>query len=203
MGNIIPPIDILESCLMKDSDFIMYMNTHEYVDKNSNILLKFHELSSKANKITMKLNKKYHSPEKVQKLFFKLIGKKLDPSFRMLPPFYTECGVNISVGKNVFINACCKFQDQGGIDIGDNVLIGHSVVITTINHFFTPADRLSMHAKKVKIENDVWIGSNVTILPGVSIHKGAVVGAGSVVTRDVPAGAIVAGNPARLIKYIE
>lgn len=188
---------------MNDMEFLEYVNTHKYVDKNSNILLKFHELSITARKITAKLNQNYCSPKKIRKLFFKLIQKKLDPSFRLLPPFYTECGINISVGKNVFINACCKFQDQGGIEIGDNVLIGHSVVITTINHEFTPADRLSMHVKKVKIENDVWIGANATILPGVTIHNGAVIGAGSVVTHDVPAMAIAAGNPARIIRYIE
>ena len=103
----------------------------------------------------------------------------------------------------MFINACCKFQDQGGIEIGDNVLIGHSVVIATLNHDFIIENRLSMHAKKVKIGNDVWIGSIATILPGVTINDGAIIAAGAVVTKDVAQNAIVAGNPAKIIKYID
>lgn len=178
------------------------MNTHEYVEKSSPILQKFYELSENARRITMELNNKYHTPEEIRELFSKLTDKKIDDSFRMFPPFYTECGINITIGKNVFINTCCKFQDQGGIEIGNNVLIGHSVVIATLNHDFEIKNRLSMYAKKVKIGNDVWIGSNTSILPGVTINDGAIIAAGAVVTKDVPQKAVVAGNPARIIKYI-
>ena len=178
------------------------MNTHEYVEKGSPILQKFYELSENARRITMELNNKYHTPEEIRELFSKLTDKKIDDSFRMFPPFYTECGINITIGKNVFINTCCKFQDQGGIEIGNNVLIGHSVVIATLNHDFEIKNRLSMYAKKVKIGNDVWIGSNTSILPGVTINDGAIIAAGAVVTKDVPQKAVVAGNPARIIKYI-
>ena len=188
---------------MNNSEFIEYMNTHNYVKKGSTVLAKFYELSEEARKITMELNNKYHTPDEIQKLFFKLIDKKLDTTFRLFPPFYTECGVNIKVGKNVFINACCKFQDQGGIEIGDNVLIGHNVVIATLNHDFNIEERLSMYAKKVKIGSDVWIGSNATILPGVTIGNGAIIGAGSVVVKDVPENAVVVGNPAKVVKYIQ
>ncbi len=187
---------------MNNLEFIEYMNSNDYIEKGSFIHKKFYELSENARKITMELNNKYHTPNEIQELFFKLIDKKVDKTFRMFPPFYTECGINITVGKNVFINACCIFQDQGGIEIGDNVLIGHSVVIATLNHDFDPNNRLSMYAKKVKIGNDVWIGSNSTILPGVAINDGAIVGAGSVVTKDVPKNAVVAGNPAKVIKYV-
>lgn len=187
---------------MNNSEFIEYMRTHNYVEKTSSVLEKFYELSENARKITMELNNKYHTPDEIRDLFFKLINKKKDDTFKLFPPFYTECGINITIGKNVFINTCCKFQDQGGIEIGDNVLIGHSVVITTLNHDFNPENRLSMYAKKVKIENDVWIGANVTILPGITIKTGAIIGAGSVVTKDVPQNTIVAGNPAKIIKYI-
>ena len=188
---------------MNNTEFIKYMNNHSYVKKNSPILEKFYELSENARKITIELNNKYHNQDEIRELFFKLIDKKRDDTFRLFPPFYTECGINITVGKNVFINACCKFQDQGGIEIGDNVLIGHSVVIATLNHDFIIENRLSMHAKKVKIGNDVWIGSNVTILPGVTINDGAIIAAGAVVTKDVAQNAIVAGNPAKIIKYID
>lgn len=186
---------------MNNKEFLEYMNTNNYIDEQSTVLQKFYELSENARKITMELNNKYHNQKKIRKLFFKLIDKKIDNSFRMFPPFYTECGINIKVGKNVFINACCKFQDQGGIEIGDNILIGHGVTIATLNHEFNPTKRASMIAQKVKINSNVWIGSNAIILPGITIGYGAIIGAGSVVTKDVPANAIVAGNPAKIIKY--
>lgn len=188
---------------MNNLEFLEYMNTHSYIDKESAVLKKFYELSERARQLTMELNNKYHTPQEIRELFAKLTDKKIDNSFRMFPPFYTDCGINIIVGKNVFINAGCKFQDQGGIEIGDNVLIGHSVVIATLNHDFAPQNRLSMYAQKVRICNDVWIGSNAIILPGIKINDGAIIAAGAVVTKDVPSKVIVAGNPAKIIKHIK
>lgn len=188
---------------MNNSEFLEYMKSHDYVSKDEIILQKFYDLSEAARKITMELNNNYHTQEEIRELFSKLTDKKVDASFRMFPPFYTECGINITVGKNVFINTCCKFQDQAGIEIGDNVLIGHSVIIATLNHDFDIENRLSMMAKKIKIGNNVWIGSGSIILPGVTVNDGAIIGAGSIVTRDVPQNVIVAGNPAKIIKHIE
>ena len=122
---------------------------------------------------------------------------------QLFPPFYTDCGKNITVGKNVFINSCCHFQDQGGIIIGDNVLIGHSVVIATLNHNQDPNKRASILPKPVKIGNNVWIGSNATILGGVEIQDGAIIAAGAVVTKNVEKNTIVGGIPAEVIKKIE
>ncbi len=187
---------------MNNQEFLEYMNMHDYVEAGSDVYKKFHELSENARKITMELNNKYHNQEEIVDFFSALTGKKVDKSFRMFPPFYTDCGINITVGKNVFINACCKFQDQGGIEIGDNVLIGHSVIIATLNHDFSPEKRASMIAKKVKIGNNVWIGSGVNILPGVTIGDGAIIGMGSTVTKDVPQNTIVAGNPAKVINSV-
>lgn len=153
-------------------------------------------------KITMELNTKYHTPEEIVEIFSRLTGKTVDKSFRLFPPFYTDCGKNITVGKEVFINSCCHFQDQGGIVIGDNVLIGHNVTLATLNHDENPERRQSIHPAPIEIGKNVWIGSNVTILQGIKIGDGAIVGAGSVVTRDVPANCIVAGNPARMLRYI-
>lgn len=117
---------------MNNKDFLEYMKTQKPVQKGTEVFEKFHTQSQEALKITMELNNKYHTPEEIVEIFSKLTDKKVDKTFRMFPPFYTDCGLNITVGKNVFINACCKFQDQGGIEIGDNVLIGHSVVIATL-----------------------------------------------------------------------
>ena len=104
---------------------------------------------------------------------------------------------------NVFINACCKFQDQGGITIGNGVLIGHNVTLATLNHDERPKFRQNIYPKPIKIGDNVWIGSNATILQGVTIGNGAIIGANAVVTHDVPENTIVAGVPAKIIRKIE
>lgn len=158
--------------------------------------------SDEARRITFELNGAYHSMPEVRDLFARLFGKPIDPSFRVFPPFYTDFGKNITVGKNVFINACCHFQDQGGITLGDNCLVGHNVVFATLNHGFAPEERQSMLPAPIVVGRNVWIGSNSTILQGVTIGDNSIIAAGSVVTKDVPANAIVAGVPARFIRSI-
>ncbi len=162
----------------------------------------FHVLSQEALKITMELNNKYHTSDEIIQLFSKLTGKKIDKSFRLFPPFYTDCGKNISIGKNVFINSCCKFQDQGGIIIGNGVLIGHNVTLATLNHDERPAFRQNIYPKPIKIGNNVWIGSNATILQSVTIGDGAIIGANAVVTKDIPENTIAAGVPAKIIRKV-
>ena len=163
----------------------------------------FNILSQEAIKITMEINNKYHTPEEIVDLFSELTGRKVDKTFRLFPPFYTDCGKNIAVGKNIFINACCKFQDQGGIEIGNGVLIGHNVTLATLNHDERPDFRQNIYPKPIKIGDNVWIGSNATILQGITIGDGAIIGANAVVTKDVPENTIVAGVPARVIKYLD
>ena len=158
--------------------------------------------SDEARRITFELNGAYHSMPEVRDLFARLFGKPVDPSFLVFPPFYTDFGKNITVGKNVFINACCHFQDQGGITLGDNCLVGHNVVFATLNHGFAPEERQSMLPAPIVVGRNVWIGSNSTILQGVTIGDNSIIAAGSVVTKDVPANAIVAGVPARFIRSI-
>ncbi len=96
----------------------------------------------------------------------------------------------------------CKFQDQGGIYIGDGALIGHNVVLATLNHAMSPSRRGTMVPAPIRIGKNVWIGSNAAILPGVTIGDGAIVAAGAVVTRDVPENAIVGGVPAKVIRHL-
>ncbi len=160
------------------------------------------ELFQEAIRIGMELNSQYHTPEEIREIMGRLTGKRMDESFRLFPPFYTDFGKNISIGKDVFINSGCHFQDQGGITIGDGSLIGHNVVLATINHDLYPANHRKNHYAPIRIGAHVWIGSNATVLPGVTIGDWAVVAAGAVVTKDVPARTVVGGVPARLIKTI-
>ena len=179
------------------------MQKGTYVEAGSEIFEAFHKYSQEALKITSEINGKYNPPEKIRELFSKLTESEIDETFALFPPFYTDCGKNIKIGKNVFINACCRFQDQGGIEIGDGSLIGHNTTIATLNHDFNPAKRQNLTPRPVKIGKNVWIGSDCTILPGVEIGDGAIIGAGSVVTKSIPANTIAVGNPARVIKEIE
>lgn len=179
------------------------MAKRTYVTEGSELHNTFHKLSQSAIKVTMELNNKYHTPKEIRDLFSKLTGREVDETFGLFPPFYTECGINIIVGKNVFINACCKFQDQGGIKIGDGCLFGHNVTIATLNHEFNPEKRANIIPKPVTIGKNVWVGSDSTILPGVEIGDGAIIAAGSVVTKDIPKNTIAAGNPAKITREIE
>lgn len=160
------------------------------------------ELFQEAIRIGMELNNQYHTPEEIREIMGQLTGKKIDDTFRLFPPFYTDFGKNISIGKEVFINSGCHFQDQGGITIGDGSLIGHNVVLATINHDLDPQNERKNHYAPITIGNHVWIGSNATVLPGITIGDWAVVAAGAVVTKNVPPLTIVGGVPAKIIKTI-
>lgn len=161
------------------------------------------EANDEARKITCRLNNSYHSMEEIRGIMSELFGYKVPDSFRVFPPFNTDFGKNTTVEENVFINAGCQFQDQGGISIGAGSLIGHNVVLATLNHDLNPARRQICIPAPIKIGKNVWIGSNSTVLPGVTIGDNAVVAAGAVVTKDVEPDTIVGGVPARFIKKIE
>lgn len=154
-------------------------------------------------KLLKKINCKNLSEKKKNQLFTKVIGKKIPDNFMFLTPIHIDFGRNIIIGSNVFINFNCSFLDRGTITIGDNVLIGSNCNIFTTNHPIEPKNRKSTISKAITIKNDVWIGGNVTILPGITINANSIVGAGSVVTKDVPENVIVAGNPAKIIKNIK
>lgn len=187
---------------MNVEKFLNHMNEKLPVISDSKLHEIMHKLSNDAMKITHTMNNFYHPPEETRELFSKLIGKNVDDSFRIFPPFYTDCGKNISIGKNVFINSGCHFQDQGGIILGDGVLIGHNVTLATLNHGFSPEDRGTLYPAPIRLGKNVWIGSNSVIVPGVTIGDNAIVAAGSVVNKDVLPNMIVGGNPARNIKKI-
>ena len=183
-------------------EFRELMAKRTYVEAESDLFKLFHKFSQNALKITNELNNKYHTPEVIREIFAELTQNEVPETFGMFPPFYTDCGINIKVGENVFINACCRFQDQGGIEIGDGVLIGHNVTIATLNHDINPKKRANITPASVKIGKNAWIGSDCTILPNVEIGDGAIIGAGGVVTKSIPKNTIAVGNPARVIREI-
>ena len=185
---------------MELTDFLVKMDSGEEIEAGSEYHLYMHELSQEALRITAEMNNAYRTPDELQALMKKLTGQPDFPAFGLFPPFYTDCGKNIHFGNNVFVNSGCRFQDQGGIWIGDNTLIGHNAVLATLNHDQDPKKRANLIPSRIVIGRDVWLGANVTVLPGVTIGDGAIVAAGAVVTKDVPKNTVVGGVPAKVMK---
>ena len=179
--------------------FLDHLNRGLPVEGGSPVHQFMHQLSQEALAITGMLNTGYHPPEEIRALFSQLIGKPVDESFTLFPLLPPTAGRTSPFGKEVFLNAGCRFQDQGGITIGNGVLIGHNVVLSTLNHDPRPPGAW-LHPAPIVIGDRVWIGSNATVLPGVTIGDGAIVAAGAVVTKDVAPNTVVAGVPARLLR---
>ncbi|MGO1638123.1 sugar O-acetyltransferase [Ancrocorticia populi] len=176
------------------------LNAGEMIRGGSGLHRAMHARTQEALRITAELNGSYHSEAEVRGLLSKLFGCEVDETAGLFPPFYTDFGCNTRLGKRVFLNMGCTFQDQGGITIGDGALLGHNTLIATLNHEMDPARRADMTPAPVHIGKDVWIGSNTTILPGVTIGDGAVVAAGSLVTSDISEGMLAVGRPAREVR---
>ena len=169
---------------------------------NSYIYDEIHELKANNEQLTMGMNASYHTAEEMRTYLEKITGRSIDPSVTVSQPFYTDFGKHISFGKDIFINQNVSFVDLGGIVIEDHVLIGPMCRIISVNHLVNPEKRRGLSVASVKIEENSWLGANVTILPGVTVGKNSIVAADSTVTKDVPQNVIVAGSPARIIKEI-
>lgn len=191
-----------ESAVLQLSDLLEALNAGTTIPGDSPLHQVMHRVSQQALRITGELNGGYHEPGRVRELLAELIGGPVDGSVTVFPPFRSDFGKNIVLGKRVFINSGCVFQDQGGVSIGDDSLIGHNTVLATLNHDLRPERRADMHPAPIVIGRGVWVGSNATVLPGVTIGDGAVVAAASVVTRDVPPRTVVLGSPARTARTI-
>lgn len=187
---------------MNIEELIEHFNKGQSVKAGTTAYELLIKCSNEAMRITAELNSSYHTPEQIRELMAELTGKPIDPSFILFPPFYTDFGKNISIGKNIFINSCCCFQDQGGISIGDGALIGHRVVMATINHGLMTDDRQNNYPAPIVIGKNVWLGAGAIVLPGVRIGDDAIVAAGAVVTKNVERRAVVSGVPAKIIRIV-
>ena len=187
--------------MMKLEEYLNYVNEEKRIVGGSPEHIFMTEKLNEALRITHKINNEFHTPDEIQELFAKLTNTELNETLNVIPPFNTDFGKNIHIGQRVFINSGCKMQDQGGIYIGDDVLIGHNACLLTLNHEMDPENRADMHPKPIHIEDKVWLGSNVTVLPGVTIGEGAVVGARAAVFKDVEPWTVVGGNPAQFLKH--
>lgn len=164
----------------------------------------YHKVQVVINR-TIKLSAQLNTSTNINQIrdrLSEIIGKKVDESTTVFAPFYTNFGLFTQIGKDVFINHACSFLDMGGITIEDEVLLGPKVNLITENHPLDPSNRRALICKPILIKRNAWIGANATILPGVTIGENAVVAAGAVVSKDVPANTVVGGVPAKIIKSI-
>lgn len=145
----------------------------------------------------------YADSDAIRAAWIELTGQVVEESFRLVPPIRVDHGVNLRVGRNVFINHNCTVSDIGGVEIGDEVLIAPNVSLLSSGHPLEPFERTRrVTAAPIVIGRNVWIGAGSTVLQGVTIGADSVVAAGSVVTRDVPPATLVGGVPARVIREL-
>ncbi len=156
----------------------------------------------KTKKLLRLYNLTESAPER-QTILQQLLGQ-IGQNSIIEPPFYCSYGQNIHLGEHVFLNVLCIILDCNEVRIGDHVMIGPGVQIYTAAHMLEAEARNQGWeiAKPIVIEDNVWLGGGAILVPGVRIGRNAVVGAGAVVTRNVPANTVVAGNPARVIREI-
>lgn len=158
------------------------------------------QIISQNQRLLQNLNTQRHCSCEVRQLVSEIIGNPVADTIEIRLPFYSDYGRNIKLGERVFINANVMMVDLGGITIEDDVLIGPGAYLISVNHQLDPHHRKELELKPVLIKKNAWIGAKATILPGVTVGENAVVAAGAVVTKDVPANTVVAGMPAKVIK---
>lgn len=151
------------------------------------------------------LNETREDDTKERSLIIKKLIPEASPDLWLQPPFYCDYGYNIKIGERVFFNFNCIVLDVAPVTIGNRTLIGPNVQIYTATHPLNPMERSSglEYAKPIVIGENVWIGGSTVICPGVKIGNGTTIGAGSVVTKDIPANVFAAGNPCKVIRKLE
>lgn len=169
---------------------------------NEPVFAEIHRIQADNERALMRLNYQYLTKDEFQTTLSELVGEEVDATVTVLPPFYTDFGKHITLGKHIFINRGVMFTDLGGIKIEDHVLIGPFAKLLTVNHPTDPKERRGLITGPIHIKQNAWIGAGATILPGVTIGENAIVAADATVTKDVPDNIVVAGTPARAVRTI-
>jgi acetyltransferase-like isoleucine patch superfamily enzyme len=184
-----------------NKDIFERLRNGEAISYNDPEAFKLREASYATKKLLVQLNNSF-DPSEIRDLLSQITGSVIDETIAVFTPLYINYGKNTKIGKNVFINFDCVFLDLGGITIEDDVLIAPKVSLLSEGHPVSPTERGSLIPGPIHIKKNAWIGAGATILPGVTVGENAVVAAGAVVSKDVPANTVVGGIPARHIKNI-
>lgn len=183
------------------TDIFGRLRNGETISSSDPDVHKLREASFVTKKLLVQLNNSSDAAE-IRDLLSRITGLEIDKSVVVFTPLFINYGKHTKIGKNVFINFDCVILDLGGITIEDNVLIAPKVSLLSEGHPVSPDERQSLVPGHIHIRKNAWIGAGATILPGVTVGENAVVAAGAVVSKDVPANTIVGGIPARHIKNI-
>lgn len=184
-----------------NKDIFERLRNGEAIPPNDPEAFKMREASFATKGLLIRLNNS-SDPTEIRDLLSQITDSEIDESVAVFTPLYINYGKHTKIGKNVFINFDCVFLDLGGITIEDNVLIAPKVSLLSEGHPVSPKERQSLVPGHIHIKKNAWIGAGATILAGVTIGENAVVAAGAVVSKDVPANTIVGGIPAKMIKTI-
>ena len=157
----------------------------------------------RTRQLVAEMNTGWHTDDQVRQYLRAITTHPVDDTVRVFTPLNINYGPGVTLGRDCFLNFGCTLLALGGITIEDNVFIGPHCILATEYHPEAPATRHSLLTAPIVIKNNAWLGANVTVLAGVTIGENAIVAAGSVVNRDVPANTIVAGTPAKAIRSIQ
>ncbi len=187
---------------LKDSNVFATLRSGEWMDGFADGI---GEALKKCENLCFKLNSTSPAETEKREAIVRHIFGDIGSRFTIHSPFLCDLGFNIHIGENFVGNFNLTILDEAEVNIGDNVFIGPNTTLCTVIHAYEAEKRNTgiMRALPINIQNNVWIAANVVVLPGVTIGEGAIIGAGSVVTKDVASGCIVAGNPAKFIKLVE
>nr|WP_225423638.1 sugar O-acetyltransferase [Agrilactobacillus yilanensis] len=189
--------------MMQTAEILQRALAGERLDFYDAEFRKIEQIAERTTELLTAFNTTYSAGPKRRQLMSQIVGYPIPEDTEINAPLYSDFGQHLFIGAGVFINRNCTFVDLGGIYLADGVLIGPNVSLISVNHVAAKdAHRRDILPKAIHIEKNAWIGANATVLPGVTVGENAIVGAGSVVTKDVAANTVVAGNPSRFIKNI-